>query len=74
MAVADAFQDALSYAASSGAVGVATVSVAGSDVTVTPVAVGGTNITVTAIGADNSVATQQFKVAVVAATTATDTW
>ena len=69
ISVADAFQDALSYQVSSSASGVATIGVAGSDVTVTPVAAGVTTITVTASGADNSIATQQFKVTVVVATT-----
>ena len=68
VSVANAFEDALTYQASSSAAGVATVSVAESDVTVTPVAVGVTTITVTASGADNSIATQQFKVTVLAAT------
>ena len=69
VSVADAFQDALTYQASSSASGVATVGVAGSDVTVTPVAAGVATITVTASGADNSIATQQFKVTVLVATT-----
>ena len=62
VSVADAFQDASTYQVSSSASGVATVGVAGSEVTVTPVAVGVTTITVTASGADNSIATHQFKV------------
>ena len=64
VSVADAFRDALTYQASSSTSGVATVGVAGSDVTVTPVAAGVTTITVTASGADNSIATHQFKVTV----------
>ena len=64
VSVADAFQDASTYQVSSSASGVATVGVAGSEVTVTPVAVGVTTITVTASGADNSIATHQFKVTV----------
>ena len=71
VSVADAFQDALTYQASSSAAVVATVGVAGSDVMITPVATGVTTITVTASGADNSIATQQFKVTVLAATAAT---
>ena len=74
VSVADAFQDASTYQASSSASGVATVGVAGSDVTVTPVAAGVTTITVTASGADNSIATHQFKVTVLAATAATRAW
>ena len=68
VSVAAAFQDALTCQTSSSAAGVATVNVAESDVMVTPVAVGVTTITVTASGADNSIATQQFKVTVLAAT------
>ena len=74
VSVAAAFQDASTYQASSSASGVATVGVAGSDVTVTPVAAGVTTITVTASGADNSIATHQFKVTVLAATAATRAW
>ena len=61
VSVADAFQNAVTYQASSSAPSVATVSVSGSDVTVTAVAEGSTTITVTASGADNLIATQQFK-------------
>ena len=39
-----------------------------------PVAAGVTTITVTASGADNSIATHQFKVTVLAATAATRAW
>ena len=67
--VAGAFRNASTYRASSSAPGVATVSVSGSGVTVTPVTVGVTTITVTATGADNSVATQRFRVTVLAAPT-----
>ena len=74
VSVADAFQDASTYQASSSASGVATVGVAGSDVTVTPAAAGVTTITVTASGADNSIATQQFKATVLAARAATRAW
>lgn len=70
VSAADAFRDASTYQASSSASGVATVGVAGSDVTVNPVASGVTTITVTASGADNSVATQQFQVTVLAANAA----
>ena len=74
VSVADAFQDASTCQASSSASGVATVGVAGSDVTVTPAAAGVTTITVTASGADNSIATQQFKATVLAARAATRAW
>ena len=67
--VAGAFRNASAYRASSSALGVATVSVSGSQVTVTPVTVGAATITVTATGADNSVATQRFRVTVLAAPT-----
>ncbi len=70
VSVANAFQDASTYQALSSAPSVATVGVTGSDVTVTPVAAGVTTITVTASGADNSVATQQFMVTVLASTAA----
>ena len=70
--VVRAFQNALTYRASSSASGVATVSVSGSDVTVTPVAAGVATITVTATGADNSGATQRFRVTVLEATAFTD--
>ncbi|MXY79331.1 MAG: hypothetical protein F4Y94_06515, partial [Chloroflexi bacterium] len=58
----DADGDALTYAASSGQVSTATVSVSGSTVTVTPVAGGRSVITVTATDASgsNSSATQRF--------------
>ena len=61
VSVADAFQNAVTYQASSSAPSVATVSVSGSDLTVTAVAEGSTTITVTASGADNRIVTQQFK-------------
>ena len=64
-----AFRDASAYQAASSPSGVATVSVSGSQVTVTPVAAGVATITVTATGADNSVATQRFRVTVLTATT-----
>ena len=67
--VADAFRNASAYRASSSAPGVATVSASGSDLTVTPVAAGAATITVTATGADDSVATQRFRVTVLPATT-----
>ncbi len=67
--VADAFRHAWTYRASSSASGVATVSMSGSQVTVVPAATGVAAITVTATGADNSVATQRFRVTVLAATT-----
>ena len=71
--VADAFRDATTYRVSSPAPGIATVSVSGSQVTVTPAATGVEIITVTATGADNSVATQRFRVTVLmAATTFSD--
>ena len=70
--VAGAFQHASSYRASSSAPGVVTVSVSGSPVTVTPVAAGVATITVKASGADNSGATQRFRVTVLAATTFSD--
>ena len=69
VSVAGAFQGASTYQASSSAPSVATISVSEADVTVTPIAAGVTTITVTASGADNSVATQRFKVTVLAATT-----
>ena len=67
--VAGAFRNASAYRASSSAPGVATVSVSGSQVTVTPLTVGVATITVTATGADNSVATQRFRVTALAAPT-----
>ena len=70
--VSGAFRNASTYRGSSSAPGVATVSVSGSDVTVTPVAAGVATITVTATGADNSVATQRFRVTALAATAFTD--
>ena len=70
VSVADAFQNALTYQASSSAPSVATVSVSGSDLTVTTVAEGSTIITVTASGADNLIATQQFKATATAFTSA----
>ena len=70
VSVADAFQNALTYQASSSAPSVATVSVSGSDLTVTAVAEGSTTITVTASGADNLIATQQFKATATAFTSA----
>ena len=70
VSVADAFQNALTYQASSSAPSVATVSVSGSDLRVTAVAEGSTTITVTASGADNRVVTQQFKVTATAFTSA----
>ena len=70
--VGGAFRNASTYRASSSAPGVATVSVSGSQVTVTPVTAGVATITVTARGADNSVATQRFRVTVLAATTFSD--
>ena len=69
--VVRAFQNALTYSASSSAPGVATVGMSGSDVTVTPVAAGVATITVTATGADNSVATQRFRVTVTVLTATT---
>ena len=70
--VGGGFRHASSYRASSSASGVATVSMSGSQVTVTPVATGVATITVTATGADNSVATQRFRVTALAATAFTD--
>ena len=70
VSVADAFQNAVTYQASSSVPSVATVSVSGSDVTVTAVAEGSTTITVTASGADNLIATQQFKATATAFTSA----
>ena len=64
VSVAGAFQNALTYQASSSAPSIATVSVSGAQVTVTSVAEGVGTITVTASGAGNSVATQQFEVTV----------
>ena len=65
--VADAFRHASAYRTSSSAPGVATVSMSGSQVTVTLVAAGVATITVTASGADNSIATQRFRVTVLVA-------
>ena len=70
--VADAFRHASTYRATSSAPAVATVSVSGAHVTVTPVAAGVATIAVTAGGADNSIATQRFRVTVLAATTFSD--
>ena len=70
--VADAFRNASTYRASSSAPGVAAVSVSGSELTITPAAAGVATVTVTATGADNSVATQRFRVTVLAATTFSD--
>ena len=70
VSVAGAFQNAVTYQVSSSAPSVATVSVSGSDVTVTAVAEGSTTITVTASGANNLIATQQFKATVTAFTSA----
>ena len=67
-----ALPNASTYRASSSAPGVATVSMSGSNLTVTPVAAGVATITVTASGADNSIATQRFRVTVLAATAFTD--
>ena len=69
--VGGGFRHTSTYRASSSAPGVATVSMSGSNLTVTPVAAGVAIITVTATGADNSVATQRFKVTVLAAPAAT---
>ena len=70
VSVADAFQNAVTYQASSSAPSVATVSVSGSDLRVTAVAEGSTTITVTASGADNRIVTQQFKATATAFTSA----
>ena len=70
--VGDTFQNASTYRASSSAPRVATVNMSGSSLTVTPVAAGMTTITVAAAGADNSIATQRFRVTVLAATAFTD--
>ena len=67
VSVADVFQGASTYQASSSAPSVATVSMSGFDVTVAPVAAGVATITVTASGAENSTARQRFKVTVLAA-------
>ena len=69
--VGGGFRHASTYRASSSAPGIATVSMSGSNLTVTRVAAGVAIITVTATGADNSVATQRFRVTVLAATAAT---
>ena len=63
-----AFRHALTYTASSSAPGVAAVSRSGSAVTVRSVAAGMATVLVTASGADNSTATQRFKVTVLAET------
>ena len=68
--LAGAFRNASTYRTSSSAPGVATVRLAGSAVTVTSVAPGAATVTVTASGADNSTATQRFKVTVLADTPA----
>ena len=65
--VADAFRHASAYQASSSAPAVVAVGMSGSNLTLTPAAAGATAITVTATGADNSVATQRFRVTVLAA-------
>ena len=72
VAVGGAFRNASTYGASSSAPGVATVSMSGSHVTITPGAPGPATITVTATGAENSVATQRFRVTVLVATTFRD--
>ena len=64
--LAGAFRHASTYQASSSAPEVAAVSLSGSAVTVTSGAAGAATITVTAAGADNSAATQRFKVTVLA--------
>ncbi len=69
--VAGAFRHASTYRASSSAPSVATVSISGSNLTLAPVAAGVATITVTATGTDNSVATQRFRVTVLAVTAAT---
>ena len=69
VSLASAFRNASTYQAASSASGVATVNMSGTQVTVTPVAAGVATITVTATGADNSVATQRFRVTVLTATT-----
>ena len=69
--VGGGFRHASTYRASSSAPGVATVGVSGSNLMVTPGAAGAAIITVTATGADNSVATQRFRVTVLAVTAAT---
>ena len=62
--VGDAFRNALTYRASSSAPGVATVRVLESTVTITSVTEGLAIVTVMASGADDSTATQQFRVTV----------
>ena len=69
--VGGVFRHASTYRAFSSAPGVATVSMSGSNLAVTPVAAGVAIITVTATGADNSIATQRFRVTVLAVTAAT---
>ena len=69
--VAGAFRHASTYRASSSAPSVATVSISGSNLTLTPVAAGVATVTVTATGTDNSVATQRFRMTVLAVTAAT---
>ena len=71
VSLANAFRNASTYKAASSAPGVATVSVSGSQVTVTPASAGVATITVTATGADNSVATQRFRVTVTVLTATT---
>ena len=66
-AFSDPDGDALSYEATSGAPGVATVSVAGSDVTVSGEAAGTATVTVSAADPGGLNATQTFKVTVEAA-------
>ena len=70
--VGGAFRNASTYRGSSSAPGVATVSMSGSNATITPVAAGVATITVTASGADNSIATQRFRVTVLATTAFSD--
>ena len=71
VSLASAFRNASTYQAASSASGVATVTVSGAQVTVTPVAAGVATITVTATGADNSVATQRFRLTVTVLTATT---
>ena len=70
--VGGAFRNVSTYRGSSSAPGVATVSMSGSNATITPVAAGVATITVTASGADNSIATQRFRVTVLATTAFSD--
>ena len=64
--LAGAFRHASTYQASSSAPEVAAVSLRGATVTVTSAAVGVATVTVTAGGTDSSIATQRFKVTVLA--------